>query len=511
MKYTLTNIDKTKIEIAFEATPDEYETATERAYERTKGKYNIQGFRNGKVPRRVIERNYGEGVFFEDAFADVADMAFQTAFSEHPEIRPYGDPDLELTNFVDKKISGKIITLVLPEPKLGKYTGLTVSAILNEFDPAMVDEELKHAQTHHTHSHPVEGKVSENGDIAVIDFEGSIDGVPFEGGKATDYELELGSHSFIDTFEDQLIGHKAGDHITVNVTFPENYGAPALAGKKAVFECDMKSVNAKHIPEINDELAKHVAGIDTLEEWKKDVEAQIRHELDHRNETIKEDAIIAQVIDNSEIELPAKYIEEQLDMLMRDLTHRLAYQGMRIEDYANYVGKTVADLREERREDAVRIAKTKSVLEAIVRAENIDVTDAEIDEQIADMANASGKTVAEYKKNIDERQIRYIESDILMRKLMKFLTENNTVVASKDGEGEPKKAVKKTATKSASTAKSKTAENKEKPATKTTKTATKTATKSAPKATTKTASKTTTKATTAKTATKSTATKKTTK
>lgn len=451
MKYTINNIDKTKIEIEFEANAKDFEEATERAYERTKNKYDIQGFRKGKVPRRVIERTYGEGVFFEDAFADVADQAFQMALNEHREIRPFGEPNLELVSFVEKVLKGKIITSILPEPKLGKYTGLQVSAILNEFDPSMVDEELKHAQAHHTHSHPIENKVSALGDIVVIDFVGSTDGVEFEGGKATDYELELGSHSFIDTFEDQLVGHKAGDHVTVKVKFPDNYGAPALAGKEAIFECDVKSVNEKHIPEINDELAKHVADIDTLEEWKKDIEAQIRHEIDHKNQNIKEDAIIANIIDNSEIVLPEEYVNEQLDMVMRDLTHRLAYQGMRIEDYANYIGTTVDALREQRRDDAKRIAETKVVLEAIVRAEKIDVTDEDIDAQISEMAKATNQSIEEYKKHLDQRQLNYIESDILMRKLMKFLTDNNTVIASKDGEGAPKKATTKTTTKKATT------------------------------------------------------------
>ena len=474
MKYTINNIDKTKIEIEFEADANDFEEATQRAYERTKGKYDIQGFRKGKVPRRVIERTYGEGVFFEDAFADVADQAFQMAFNEHTELRPFGEPNLELISFVEKVLKGKITTLVIPQPKLGKYTGLTVSAILNEFDPQMVEDELKHAQTHHTHSHPVENKVSALGDIVVIDFVGSTDGVEFEGGKATDYELELGSHSFIDTFEDQLVGHKAGEHVTVKVKFPDNYGAPALAGKQAVFECDVKSVNEKHIPEINDELAKHVANFDTLEEWKKDVEAQIRHEIDHKNQTIKEDAIIAKIIDDSEIELPKEYVDEQLDMVMRDLTHRLAYQGMRIEDYANYIGTTVEELREQRRDDAKRIAETKSVLEAIVRAEKLDVTEEDLEAQIAEMANATGQSVAEYKKHLDQRQLSYIESDILMRKLMNFLTTNNTVIASKDGEGEAKKTAKKAPAKTSATKTEKTTtKTSAKTTTKTTKTATK--------------------------------------
>ncbi|MBO5103377.1 MAG: trigger factor [Clostridia bacterium] len=524
MKFEIKNLDKFTTEIRFTSTAKEYDSAVDKAYERTKHKFDVQGFRKGKVPRKVIEKTYGEGVFFEDAFTELADIAYVQALNENNQIRPYGEPKLEMESFVAGVVVGKIILKVLPEITLGAYKGLNVPAILNEFTPEMVDAELRHAQMHHTHSHPADGKVSENGDIVVIDFVGSVDGVEFDGGKATDYELELGSHSFIDTFEDQLVGHKAGEHVTVNVMFPTDYGAKSLAGKNAVFECDVKSVNTKHVPEIDDNLAKHVANIDTLEEWKKEIEAQVKHELDRKNQTAKEDAIIANIVDNSKIELPAEYLEAQLDAVMRDLSQRLAYQGMRIEDYANYLGTTVEKLREERRDDAERIAKTKQVLEAIVRAEDMHVSDDEIDAKIEEIAKMSNKTLQEYKKTMDSRRVDYIYSDILMSKLMAFLTANNTVTPSKDGEVSPKKATAKKTTAKKETTETKTPAKRtcakktttktaeEKPVEK--KTATKSTAKSATKTTAKTATKTTTAKTTKSTASKSTAkttTKKTTK
>lgn len=503
MKFDLKNVDKFTTEITFTSTPKEYEDAVQKAYERTKHKYDVQGFRKGKVPRKVIEKTYGDGVFFEDALTELADSAYVEALNEHPEIHLYGEPKLDLNSFVDGVVVGKITLKVLPEPKLGAYKGLTVSTILNEFEPSMVDAELKHAQMHHTHSHPVADKVAENGDIVVIDFTGSTDGVEFEGGKATDYELELGSHSFIDTFEDQLVGHKAGEHVTVNVTFPDDYGAKTLAGKKAVFECDIKSVNVKHVPEIDDELAKHVGDFASLEEWKKDIEAQVRHELEHRNQSAKEDAIIANIVDSSVVDLPDEVVEQQLDAVMKDLSNRLAYQGMRIEDYATYIGTTLDKLREERRNDAIRIAKTRQVLEAIIRAEDITVSDAEIDEQIAEIAKMSNKTLQEYKKSMDSRRLDYIYSDILMSKLMEFLLANNTVVPSKDGEGAKKTTAKKSTKTAEKETTKKTAEKKV--ATK------KTVEKKAP-ATKKTVAKESTKKSTTKTtATKKPATKATTK
>jgi len=466
MKFETKNVDKFTLELKFTSTPQEYQDAENKAYESKKGKYDVQGFRKGKAPKKVIQQAYGDGVFFQDAFTELADEAYNQFLNENENVRTFGEPDLGLETFADGVIVGKITLKVLPEVKLGAYKGLKVSAILNEFTPDMVDAELRHAQAHHTHSHPAEGKVAETGDIVVIDFVGSIDGVEFDGGKAENYELELGSHTFIDNFEEQLAGHKAGEHVTVVVNFPKDYGAKTLAGKEAKFECDIKSVNTKHIPEIDDELAKHVANIDTLEEWKKEIESQVRHELEHKNQSAKEDAILAQIVDNSEIELPKEVIDEQLDVVMRDLSQRLAYQGMRIEDYANYIGTTVDALREERRDDAERIAKTKQVLEAIVRAEKLSVSEEEIEAKIAEIAKMSNMTTKDYKKSMDNHRLNYLYSDILMGKLMNVLLENNEVVPSVDGEISKKSPSKKSATKTSSTKadEKKTAEKK--PATK---------------------------------------------
>lgn len=454
MDFQTKNVDKFTLELQFTCTPKEYAAAEDKAYERAKGKYSVQGFRKGKVPKKVIQQNYGDGVFFQDTFAELADQAYGQFLDQNPDIRTFGEPSLDLLSFVDQVVVGKIVLKVLGSVQLGQYKGLKVSAILNEFTPQMVEDELLHAQAHHTHSHPAEGKVAELGDIVVIDFIGSVDGVEFDGGKAEGYELELGSHSFVDTFEDQLVGHKAGEHVTVSVTFPDNYGAKALAGKVAKFECDVRSVNTKHIPDIDDELARHVAGVDTLDEWKKQIEEQVRHELEHKNQSAKEDAILAQIVDNSEVDLPAEVVDEQLDVVMRDLSQRLAYQGMRLEDYATYIGSTVEALRAERRDDAERIAKTKQVLEALVRAEDLIVSDIELDAKIEEIAKMSNMTTKEYKKSMDNRRLNYLYSDILMSKLMAVLLSENEVVPSSDGEvSAPKKAAKKATTKAAGTKK----------------------------------------------------------
>ncbi len=446
MKYNLIQKNKHEVDIKFEATKEEYEAASQLAYERNKYKYEFDGFRKGNVPKRVIEKNLGDMVFFEDAFTNLADQAYSQAMTEHKDLHPYTEPGLEYESFVEGVVKGKITLKVLPLPTLGKYKGLEVKAKQQELTPSMVEDELKHAQMHHTHTHPAPNKVAEMGDEVVIDFVGSMDGKEFEGGKAKDYALELGSHSFIDTFEDQLVGHKEGEHVSVNVTFPADYGAKALAGKKAVFECDVKSVNTKHIPEIDDELAKHVAGVNTLAEWKKEIEAQLKVVIAEENKNAYEEAIINEIIKNSKIELPDEYVNTQLDILMNDLAHRLAYQGMRLEDYANYIGTTVDKLREERRPDAVHIAQSKQVFEAVIAAEKIEVSEKEIDAELASFAKAAKKPLKEYKNTMPERMYDETYSRLMMAKLTKFLRENNKLIPM-DGDSAPKKTATKPAAK----------------------------------------------------------------
>jgi len=425
--YTVKKPNNTTIEIKIATTKAEWDEAVKRVYERTKGKYAIQGFRKGHVPQKVIEKTYGEGVFFEDAFADLAEEAYHKVLVEDSSIRPYGEPSLKLDKFVEGKLEGTLTLMVIPPVKLGKYTGLEVKAHLNEFDESMVEHELRHAQEENVKLTDKKG-VSAKGDVVTIDFKGSVDGVAFDGGTATDYDLHLGSKTFIDNFEDQLVGKKAGDKVDVHVTFPDNYNAPNLAGKKALFECTVKAVKTRKLPAIDDALAKEVADINTVEEWKKDIREAIIKDIERRNKNISEDAILDAIVQNSVVELPEAVIAQQLEDVMQDLSYRLSYQGISLEDYAKYSGTTVQQIRDEHRKDAERIAKMRQVLEAIVRAEKLDVTDKELDAKLGEFAKIANKSLQEYKKTIDPQRIDYIYSDILMSKVMKLLTTKNTIV-----------------------------------------------------------------------------------
>lgn len=425
--YTVKKPNNTTVEIKIATTPQEWEDAIKRVYERTKGKYAVQGFRKGHVPQKVIEKTYGDGVFFEDAFADLAEEAYHKVLAEDETIRPFGEPSLKLDKFIEGKLEGTLTLTVIPPVKLGKYTGLEVKAHLGEFDESMVEHELKHAQEENVKLLDKKG-ASAKGDVVTIDFKGSVDGVAFDGGTATDYDLHLGSKTFIDNFEDQLVGKNVGDKVDVHVTFPKDYNAANLAGKPALFECVIKAVKTRKLPAIDDALAKEVADIDTLDAWKADIREAIVKDLERRNKNISEDAILDAIVQNSVVELPEALINQQLEDVMQDLSYRLSYQGITLEDYAKYSGITVQQIREEKRKDAERIAKMRQVLEAIVRAEKLSVTDKELDAKLSEFAKMANKTLQEYKKTIDPQRIDYLYSDILMSKVMNLLTTKNTIV-----------------------------------------------------------------------------------
>ena len=316
---------------------------------------------------------------------------------------------------------------LMPEVKLGAYTGLTVERGKEKVKKSEVEEELKKVAERQARfvESTDEAKL---GDFATIDFVGSVDGQIFDGGSAQGYRLELGSHSFIDTFEDQIVGMKVGDEKDVNVTFPENYHEKSLAGKPAVFKVTVQKLEKKEIPEINDEFAANVSEFENLEDYKKDIEKRLKEKLERDKERKVENDLIDQVVKGSEVEIPEILVERQLDIFMKDLEMRLSYQGIKLEEYLDYVGSNVEDLRKERAEQAKETVKTRLVLEALVKKENMVVTEAELDKVLAETAEKYKKSVEDYKKSLDNRTIAYYQNDILMKKLLDFLKTNNNII-----------------------------------------------------------------------------------
>ena len=427
MSYKIRSKEKNNLEVEIVISEKKWEESLQKAYEETKNKYSVQGFRKGKAPRKVIEKQYGESVFFDYAL----EIAFADEYNEfldkNLEIEPIAQPDVRIEKFEKSGIVLVASAPLMPEVELGSYTGLTVERGKEKVKKADVEAELKSVAERQARF--VEStKPAELGDFATIDFAGSVDGEIFEGGTAQGYRLELGSHSFIDNFEDQLVGTTVGEEKDVNVTFPENYHEKSLAGKKAVFKVVVQKIEKKEIPEITDEFAANVSEFENLEDYKKDIEKRLSQKLEQEKERKVENDLLEKIVEASKVEIPEILVERQLDIFIRDLETRLSFQGLKLEEYLDYVGTNVSDLRKERREQAEQTVKTRLVLEALVKKENMVVSEEELDSALKETAEKYKKTVEEYKKSLDDRTIAYYQNDILMKKLLDFLKSNNNII-----------------------------------------------------------------------------------
>lgn len=427
MSYRIRKKENNKMEVEIIISQEKWEESIQKSYEETKSKYSVQGFRKGKAPRKVIEKQYGEGVFLdyalEIAFAD----EYNKFLDENLNIEPISQPDVKIEKFEKEGIVLLATTELMPEVKLGKYKDLTVEKNKDKVKKEDIENELKNIaerQARFVESNE-EAKL---GDFATIDFTGSVEGKIFDGGTAQGYRLELGSHSFIDTFEDQIVGMKVGDEKDINVKFPDNYHEKSLAGKPAMFKVVVQKIEKKEIPEINDEFASNVSEFETLEDYKNDIKKRLNEKLEKEKERNVENELIGKIVKDSEVEIPNILVEKQLDMFIKDLETRLSFQGIKLEDYLNYLGTTIQDLRKERNEQAKETVKTRLVLEELIKKENMIVTEDELDKTLEETAKTYKKTVGEYKKSLDNRTIAYYQNDILMKKLLDFLKTNNNII-----------------------------------------------------------------------------------
>lgn len=427
MSYNIRKKEKNVLEVEIKISQEKWEESIQKSYEETKGRYSVQGFRKGKAPRKVIEKQYGEGVFFDYALEIAFSEEYNEFLDKNLDIEPIAQPNVKIEKFEKEGIVMVASVELMPEVKLGAYTGLSVEKSKERVKKAEVENELKKLAERQARfvETTEEAKL---GDFATIDFVGSVDGKIFEGGSAQGYRLELGSHSFIDTFEDQIVSMKVGDEKDINVTFPANYHEKSLAGKPAVFKVTVQKLERKELPEINDEFASNVSEFETLEDYKKDIQKRLGERLEKEKERKVENDLIEQVVKGSEVEIPETLIEKQLDIFMRDMEMRMSYQGIRLEDYLQYVGTTVEAMREERKEQAKETVKTRLVLEELVKKENMTVTEAELDKFLAETAEKYKKSVEDYKKSLDDRTIAYYQNDILMKKLLDFLKTNNNII-----------------------------------------------------------------------------------
>ncbi len=426
MKYELKTLKDKKVEIEISLDAKEWESAIEDAYKKTKGRYNIHGFRKGSAPRKVIEKTYGPTIFFEDAIDGCFYRYYFEVLQKEKSLEPIDAPALAI-----KSIDENGITIVAtienkPEVTLGDYKGLTIEKKVEKVTEKEIKAELDRMVASRARFIEVTDRAVEKGDIATIDFSGSVDGVKFEGGTATDYDLEIGSHSFIDNFEDQIVGMKVGDRKDVNVTFPNNYHVDELKGKPSVFDVTVKVIKTKQLPELNDEFASEVSEFENLADLKADIKKKLTESAEHEAHHKQEADLIEAVTNNAKVDIPEVLVEHQVEDFIRDFEYRLGYQGLKLEDYLKYLGQTIEELKESRREDAKKTVKTRLVLEAIVKAENIDVTDADVEEKYNEGKDKK-KTIAEIRKELSNEQVAYMENGILMNKLMTMLKNSNTL------------------------------------------------------------------------------------
>ena len=421
MSLQVEKLEKGMAKLTIEVPAEQFDAAVKTVYNRNKGRFNIPGFRKGKAPQVMIEKMYGAGIFYEDAANAVIDESYPKAVEECEE-EITSSPEINVVQIGKGQPFIYEATVALkPEVTLGEYKGVEVEkaeAVVTDED---VEAEITSARKKNGRLIPIEDGPIEDGDNTVIDFTGTIDGKKFDGGSGTDYPLLIGSHSFIDTFEEQLIGKKAGETCEVQVTFPEEYHAPELAGKPAVFEVTIKEVRRNELPELNDEFASEVSDFETLDEYRADVRKKLQEKKDREAAAKNEDRVIEKVIENAQMEIPQAMIETQARGMVEDYARRLQSQGLNINDYMKYTGMTPEKLVEQMTPEATRRIKTRLVLEKVVETENVQVSDEALEKRLDEMAESYQIEPAKLKEMMGDAQKEQIREDLKVQAAIDFL------------------------------------------------------------------------------------------
>ena len=414
------NANEVKLEITIEA--EKFENAMKKVYFQNAKYFNIPGFRKGKAPMNIVEKYYGAEIFYEDAFNDVATEYYDKALEEN-KIEAVSRPEVDVIQM--EKGKDLIFTATVqtkPEVELGKYKGVEIKKVEYPVEDKDVEHELGHMQEHNSRLISIDDRELQNGDIATIDFEGFVDGVAFEGGKAENHELEIGSGAFIPGFEDQLVGMKIDDEKEIKVTFPKEYFSKDLAGKEAMFKVKLHEIKKKELPELDDEFAKDVSEFDTLDELKASIKERLQKSNEQRAKYEIEENAIKEVCKNVKVDIPSGMIEMEVTHMMKDFEQRLSYQGLNMQQYLKMIGKTEEEMKKEYEPQAIEGIKSRLTLEAIIKAEKIQATEEEIKEKMEEMAKSYGKKVEEISDN--ENLKNYIEEGIETEKAIDYIVKN---------------------------------------------------------------------------------------
>ena len=421
MSVQVEKLEKNMAKLTVEVSAEDFKAAIKKAFNKNKNRFAIPGFRKGKAPQAMIEKMYGEGVFYEDAADEAINASYAEAMKESG-LDIVSRPEVTIEKIgKDEPFVYSALVAVKPEVTLGQYKGVEVEKADASVSAEDVEAELKKVQEQNARLLTVEDRGVEDGDQTVIDFEGFVDGKGFEGGKAEDYPLTIGSHSFIDTFEEQLIGKKIGEECEVNVTFPTEYHAADLAGKPATFKVTVKEIKVKELPELNDEFASEVSEFDTLDEYKKDVEKKLVEKKEIEANSKNEDAVVAKVVENATMEIPDKMIDAQAENMVQDMARRMQSQGLSLDMYLKYTGMTVEQMKEQARPDAEKRIRTRLVLEAVAKADNIQISDEKVDEEVAKMAEAYKMEVEKLKSYMSESDVKQMKEDLAVQQAVDLL------------------------------------------------------------------------------------------
>ena len=423
MSLQVEKMEKNMAKLTIEVAAEDLEKAMQNAYQKAKGRISIPGFRKGKAPRKMIEQMYGKGVFLEDAVNALIPEHYSKALAEC-ELEIVSQPTIDITQAEPGKAF--IFTAevaVKPEVTLGDYKGVEVPKTEITVTDEDVEAELKKEQEKNSRTISVEDRAAQLNDIVTIDFEGSVDGVPFDGGQATEYPLTLGSNTFIPGFEEQLVGAKVGDDVDVKVTFPEEYQAKELAGKEAIFKCAVKKIEAKELPELDDDFAKDVSEFDTLAEYKEHVKTNLEDKKANEAKRAKEDAAVDKAIENAEMDIPDAMLNTQVRQMLDDFSRRMQSQGLTMDQYMQFTGTTLASLQEQMKPQALKRIQTRLVLEKIAEAEAIEIADEKIDEEINKMAEMYKMEADKLKEMLGDAEKEQMKKDMAVQEAVTILAD----------------------------------------------------------------------------------------
>ena len=423
MSVQVEKLEKNMAKLTIEVSAEEFEKGIQAAYQKEKGKISLPGFRKGKAPRKMIEKMYGVGVFYEEAANNVMPMAYSNAAKES-ELEIVSNPDIDIVQIeAGKPFIFTATVAVKPEVTLGEYKGVEVKKADLTVTDEEIEAELKKEQEKNSRTVNVDDRAVENGDMIKLDFEGFVDGVAFDGGKGENYDLTIGSNSFIPGFEDQLVGAKIGEDVDVNVTFPEEYHAKDLAGKAAVFKCKVNAISVKELPELDDEFAQEVSEFDTLDEYKADVKKNLEEKKAAEAKTAKENEAVDKAVENAQMDIPDPMIDSQVEQMINDYARRLQSQGLSMEQYMQFTGTTLDALKEQVRPQALTQIKSRLVLEKIAEVEDIQISDEKLDEELAKMAESYKMELDKLKELMGDYEKDQMKKDMAVQEAVTLVAE----------------------------------------------------------------------------------------